>query len=281
MNLNFDIFNGEQIASGKNLFSSYNRAFRYGDGLFETIRVSAGKPLFLKEHIARLKKGLRVLHLNWPTTNPEFDITKSIERLIQESNCQNIRLRLTVFRDTTGFYQPATDNCSWHLSGEKLDSPHYSVSSKGISMGLFRDELKTTGNLSNCKTLNSLIYILAGIEARNGNYDDMFMLNINQNILETINANIFIRTEQSFTTPPLLDGCIDGVMRKTVLQLFRKNGIAVVEKSITEHELMLCDEMILTNVISGVKWVSFYNEKSYQNTFSGIITNWLNETLKS
>lgn len=277
MNLKFEILNGEIINSGQPLFTSSNRALRYGDGLFETIKVHMNEPHFLNDHIERLRYGMETLHLNWPSSKMEAEIRSSIEEFIRVNSQPDFKMRLIVFRESTGFYTPASDSVSWHLYGEIIDASGYGGHSQGLTSGLFSNVVKTTGRISNVKSLNCLVSVLAGVAARDRGWDEAVIMNNERNIIESASSNLFIRKGNSFTTPPLFDGCLDGVMRKNVMKLLVQNGVNVVEKSLSENDLLEADEILLTNSIAGVRWIENYEGKKFQNTYAAKINDWLNE----
>src|SRR2546430_15575518 len=115
-------YNGHLVSIYEPVISFANRSFRYGDSLFETIRVINGKVMFLADHLRRLKIGMTVLRMNIP---PEFNvenITRLTGELIVKNEIQNdARMRLTVFRNEGGFYAPHTNDISFLLEGEDLE----------------------------------------------------------------------------------------------------------------------------------------------------------------
>ncbi len=114
--MNYVNFNGELIASDRLLFGVKNRAFRYGDGLFETIRIINGKPLFLEDHLDRLYNGMRLLKMDIPESLHIYHLESQIQKLISRCRIhQGGKLRLAVFRVDGGLYTPNSNNVSFLL----------------------------------------------------------------------------------------------------------------------------------------------------------------------
>ncbi|MFI5141565.1 MAG: aminotransferase class IV, partial [Bacteroidia bacterium] len=114
-------YNGHLISIYEPVVSFANRAFRYGDSLFETIRVVNNKALFLQDHLRRIKVGMTVLRMNIPPTFSSENIAKLIAELIAKNNLQNdARARLTIFRNEGGFYTPNSNDISFLIEVEDL-----------------------------------------------------------------------------------------------------------------------------------------------------------------
>ncbi|MBA3898865.1 MAG: aminotransferase class IV, partial [Bacteroidetes bacterium] len=79
------IYNGSIISFRQNLFGAENRGFRYGDGLFETIRVMNGEPCFFNKHFQRLLKGSEFLYLSDNKDFTEAKLYNQIKLLLAEN----------------------------------------------------------------------------------------------------------------------------------------------------------------------------------------------------
>ena len=90
--------------------------------------------------------------------------------------------------------------------------------------------------------------------------DDCLIVNSDNNIIQSTNSNLFIVRDNCIITPPISDACVSGTMRSFIIQNFE-----VQERSITEHEILVTDELFLTNAIKGVRWVGKFLEKKYQS----------------
>lgn len=266
------ILNGHLISIYEPAVGFDNRAFRYGDALFESIRVSNGKVMFLKDHITRIKLGMTVLRMNVPA---EFN-TPNIDLLIQQLLRHNAiaphaRLRLTVFRQEGGYYTPETNDISFLIEADELPN-NYSLNQKGLWVDLYTDMKKPINKLSNIKTANALLYVMAGLAKQSMKLDECLIVNEHGHICESISSSIFAVKNGTLYTPPLSEGCVAGVMRKQIMSIATENKILTFESPLTTYTLLNADEIMLTNSISGLKWVGQFREKFYTNKFSQLFT---------
>lgn len=273
------IYNGHLINLYEPAISFTNRAFRYGDSLFETIRYTKGKIMFLTDHIQRIKLGMTTLRMNVPA---EFT-TANIEQLIlhllnQNSISGDARIRLTVFRNDGGFYTPDVNDISFLIETEALDTNGYVLNQKGLWVDIYAELKKTPNKISNLKTGSALLYVMAGLTKTSLKLDDCLLVNDNGNIIESINSNVFVIKNGTLYTSPLSDGCVDGVMRKQILNIATQNRILTFEQALTINTLMNGDEVFLTNAIKGVQWVGQFKNKFYTNRLSVFFTEKLNES---
>src|ERR1700752_181412 len=115
-------YNGHLISIYEPVVSFANRAFRYGDSLFETIRVVEGKIMFLPDHLRRIKIGMTVLRMNIPAKFNAENISRLITELIEKNKIPNdARVRLTIFRNEGGFYAPQPNDISFLVEAEDLE----------------------------------------------------------------------------------------------------------------------------------------------------------------
>lgn len=275
MYINFNSFLYEE---DEKVFTVNNRAFKYGDALFETIRIINGEPCFLEDHFIRLKKGMKVLKMHADTISFN-ELEDQIIRLIEKNHIKKGgRVRLTVFRSSDGFYTPEGDEgISYVIEALPLKEDIYELNEKGISIDIY-DELKRSRNkLSQIKTTNNIPYVLAGIYKRENNLDDCMVLNDNDRIVEAISSNIFLYKNNNLYTPSLDEGCIDGVMRRQILKIAKELKINVFEGMVNGNMLLQADELFLTNAIKGIEWVVAYRGKRYFNKATKEIVEQLNK----
>ncbi len=259
------IYNGHLISVYEPSISFANRAFRYGDALFETIRLCNNKLMFLKDHVNRLKIGMTVLRMNLPA---EFNTENLQEFIIQllkhNTHAPHARIRLTVFRNEGGYYTPETNDISFLIESEEMDVA-YELNQKGYWIDLYGDLKKSINKLSNIKSANALLYVMAGIAKQSMKLDDCFIVNETGSICESINANIFVVKNGTLYTPPLSEGCVAGIMRKQIMHLAHENKILVFESPLSTYTILNGDEVFLSNSVSGVKWVGQFRDKFYTN----------------
>jgi len=247
------------------IFSVNNRAFKYGDAIFETIRIMNGKLCFLSDHFERLQKGIDFLQMKSCNLNFE-ELTKQMEELIVKNNInKGGRLRITVFREADGFYIPLNQSCAYVIEVKPIDLNHYELNSAGLTIDIYNTYKRSTSKLSNIKTTNDIPQILAGLYTIEHQLDDCIILNKHNRIVETTSSNIFLYKKNNIYTPSLDEGCMDGVMRKQILKIAEKLKINIFEGMLNANVLLQTDEVFLTNVVKGVQWVKTFKEKTYTN----------------
>jgi len=116
-----------------------------------------------------------------------------------------------------------------------------------------------------------MLYVLAAKYAKQQNWDEAIIFNDNERICEGISSNIFFVMGDFIVTPPIAEYCVDGIMRKIVLELAREYGYNVVERPVTEIELGGCTEIFLTNTVKGIQWVKNYNGKVLQSDIARVL----------
>jgi branched-chain amino acid aminotransferase len=272
-------YNGHLISIYEPAVSFANRAFRYGDSLFETIRVINGKIMFMTDHLRRIKIGMTVLRMNIPSEFNVDNISRLTSELIQKNNiADDARVRLTIFRNEGGFYAPHTNEISFLIEAEDLEHRGgYNLNEKGFAVDVFHDIKKHKNKLSNLKTGNALIYVLAGIYKKDIKMDDCLIINEDGNVCESISSNIFIVKNGALYTPALSEGCIEGVMRKQVVDIAQQHRILCYEITLAFNTLMNADEMFLCNSIQGIRWIEKYKTKIYQSKLAAFFVEKLNE----
>lgn len=271
-------YNGKLLSADQPLLQVGNRGFRFGDSVFETIRVINGVPLFVNDHIARLQKGIGLLKMDInPTYHVDFFLQQLNELLKTNAITAGGRIRLTVFRNGDGFYTPKENSTSFIIEAYPLPDNEYTLNQKGFNIDIFNELKKQQNPLSTIKSGNSLMYVMAGVHKTKHQLDDCVVMNTKGDVIESINSNIFAVKNGVLYTPPVSEGCVDGVMRKKIIEVAFKNRIAVYEINIAQSVLLSSDELFLTNVISGLSWVGAYKNKRYFNNTSKLLTEKLNE----
>lgn len=258
--------NGTIVSNLNPVLNSSNRAFRFGDAIFETIRLINQKPQLLKSHYNRLLKGMGLLKMNIPDYMSEDFLRNTIIELAKKNNITaDSRVRFTVYRADGGYYSPETNDINFLAEIFELDTNGYTLNFKGITIDLYGEIKKTPSFISSIKSSNSLLYVMAGIYKNEKALDDCIIMNNKMNIIESIDSNIFAVKNGVLYTPTIAEGCVEGVMRKRIIELAQENRIAVYEIPIMQNVLLASDELFLTNAINGVKWIVAYKQKRYFN----------------
>ncbi|MCK5028706.1 MAG: aminotransferase class IV, partial [Bacteroidales bacterium] len=253
----FILHNGEYHFKDEFGLSFNNRAFCYGDALFETMHANGAEIQFFKDHMIRLKYGMNILKMEIPSVIESNLLEKEIIKLLHKNKLyQGVRIRLSVYRNNGGKYTPKENSVSYLVETEYIENDLYSLNQKGLVIDLYNEIKKPVNSFSNLKTSNALLYVMAGLYAKEKKLDDCIILNENGNIVEGISSNIFLIKGETLCTPALKDGPVAGIMRKQILRIADSVGFTINhEKSITEQQLLDANEVFFTNSISGIKWV--------------------------
>jgi len=277
MSVEYLNFNGNVLPADQLIFKANNRGFRYGDGLFESMRYMKGKLKFPEMHIDRIQKGMKLLRFDNCSLIDTWFLREKVEELVRRNRAgADARIRLTVFRDSEGLYSPVSNKYGYVLEIQKLDESQYVLNKKGLIIDVYDEIPKPVNALSNLKTCNAMIYVLAGIYKNQNALDEVLILNHHGFLCESMSSNVFIVYDRKLYTPALNEGCIAGVMRQVVMRLAKENDIELVEAQINPDILNEADEVFLTNAARGIQWVMGYNNKRYFNEVSRFLSEKLN-----
>lgn len=271
--------NGQLLKKETFQLDPSNRAFLYGDGLFETLHANGTICQFLDSHYHRLTYGLQELKINIPSYFTVKYFEEQISSLLNKNRIyKGARIRFTAYRDSKGFYTPTSNDLSFLITAEELKEEQYILNSKGLIVDFYTEDQKTINRFSNLKTINGLFYVMAGLYKTEKDVDECIILNKKGAVCETISSNIFIVENDNIYTPALSDGCIAGVMRKNVIRLAKNNGFKITDyESIDVSRIKLADEIFITNAVKGIQWVVAYGRKRYFNFISKKLNILLNQ----
>ena len=273
-------YNGELLSSDTTLSNS-NRAFLYGDGVFETLKIHNHSVLFLEDHYFRLMASMRIVRMQIPA---DFTLEYFESQLLTLTDALGIsesaRVRFTVFRKDGGFYLPQTREVSYVIQATQLESKEYQCNEVPYEVDLYKDFFVPKTLLSTLKTTNKMLSITGSIYAHENGLQNALVLNDDKNVAEALNGSLFMLMGHTLITPPLSEGCLNGMMRKQLLVLAKKiDGLEVVEKAISPFDLQKADELFVCNIITGVQPITKYRKKSYTNTLAKQLTVLLNELI--
>lgn len=276
-------FNGAILENEAVFLNEKNRGLRYGDAVFETIRVNAGQVLFWEDHYLRLMASMRILRMEIPMEfTMEFLEDKIFDTLEKNDLSDKVaRVRLTVFRKDGGLYTPQDRGVDYIIEPGEVAQPFYQLSDQDYEVELFKDHYMAPGLLSSVKSNNRSLNVLAGIFASENDYHNCLLLNTDKKVVEAINGNLFLVKGNTVKTPPVSDGCINGVMRKTLKDIIDKtDDLTLEEGSISPFELQKADELFITNVVSGIVPVSKYRKKNFEKEVSKKLLGRLNALVR-
>jgi len=258
--------------------SDIRRGFMYGDGVFETMRWSNNQLLFYKSHLSRLHHSMNALKLEDGNFNDEI-FSNSISLLNSHNKHSDMRLRLSIFRTGEGLYRTNSRSYSWLLEYENLSNQLYNVNKSGLKVDFSENVKLHPSSYSAYKTLNSLNYILAGIEATDRNVDDLIILNYEDLIVESVSSNVYGFSNDKLFTPQLSSGCIDGIFKGVLKEVLPGLGIELIDSKMTIENLMNCSSVYLSNVITGLQWVGQIGKINFQKGPIQDITDKVNSVL--
>ncbi len=271
-------YNGKILSEEELQLLQNNRAFLYGDGFFESMRWQNNQINFFNDHLERVKKACSLLKLKSP-----FPIESLQEKVKALANANQIkesaRVRLIMFRNSNGTYLPDENNTGYTIIIQPLLKSNYILNDKGLQLDFYRDQTKSSSSISTIKSLNCNVSVLGSIYAQENKLDDVILFNNHNKIIEATGSSLFIVKNNQVITPPLSDGCADGVMRKQIFICARQLNIEAIEQSLSAEDILSADEVFITNVVRGIQWVEWIQEKRFERKVITLLFNALNVQL--
>ena len=260
--MNIVWWNQEWVDPEKALFPISNRGLKYGDGIFESFRVINKHWIFQALHVDRLHRGAEALLLSLPTELiPEIQMAlNALDQIMPQAFCS-----LRVFRSGAGKYTPESNQANWFLEASGLSQPLMKIPDQGIEVDLCQSVKLSPHVFSNYKTSNALPFVIASMEKQERGFDDLIIPGPANNLVEATSSNIVVIKGKNLTTPPLSQGCLDGIMRRVLLQA-AITDFACFETPIFQADLENADEIWLVNSSTGIRWV----KKFKKHTFVGV-----------
>ncbi|MBQ4915268.1 aminotransferase class IV [Maribacter sp. MMG018] len=271
-------FNGYLYEDEHKFLNQNNRGLRYGDSLFEAIRVVNGHIYFLEEHYLRLMSSMRILRMEIPMHFTMEFFEEEIKKTVEANKLGNAqRIRFTVFRNDGGLYLPKSNDISYLIEAKELENPFYTINDQPYEIELFKDFFVNPDMLSNLKTNNKILNVVGSVFANENDYDNCLLLNQQKQVVEALNGNIFVVKGNTIKTPSLKEGCLNGIVRKKLIGILEKNeDYNFLEESISPFELQKSDEIFLTNTIQGIIPVTKYRKKVFNNNVAKNLVGKLN-----
>ena len=265
-------YNGTLVERETKIFGVENRAFKYGDGLFETIKVENGEVRFIEDHYFRLMASMRMIRMEIPMSFTLDFMENEIMRTVKENGLNEARVRFSVFRASGGLYTPENNTTEYVIEANEIQFNEV----EAYEVDLFKDYYVYSGLLSTIKSTNKLVNVLAGTYAAENNIDNCILLNEQKKVVEFTNGNLFLIKGLEIMTPPITDGCIKGIIRKKILENPGIiEGYRIVERNISPFDLQKADELFMTNAIIGVLAITKYRKKNFGSAISTKIKEFL------
>ncbi|MCH3882609.1 MULTISPECIES: aminotransferase class IV [Tenacibaculum] len=267
-------YNGDLSQTENVNISIENRGFKYGDAIFETIKINNGRVVFFEDHYFRLMASMRMLRMKIPMHfTLEFLEQEILKTVATQDKANSFRARLTVYRKDGGLYTPNTNEVDFLIEV----SANTFQTKESYSIDLYKDFYNFSGLLSTIKTNNRMVNTLASIYASENDFDNCVLLNERKGVVEVTNGNIFIIKGKTIKTPAITEGCIKGIVRKKVIEIIEKHPDFNIEETvISPFEIQKADEVFITNAIVGIQPVTKYRKKE----FSVAVSSKLQSSLK-
>lgn len=237
--------NGQFIAAEAMALPVNDRSFLYGDGLFETIRITHGQPFLWREHLERLRRGAAFLKI--PFTVSSADLEHAARHLLAQNDCPEGMLRIHLSRGpgARGYSMKGANTPTLVITTH--NTTHSAPPPGGLKLIVSTFRVAADDPLAQHKTANRLPNILARNEADDAGADEAILLNHRGEVAEVSAANIFAIKSGGLSTPPLNSGALAGTTRAFVLGLAPRLGLAAEERRLTMDDLRAADAVFLTS----------------------------------
>lgn len=260
---------GQFFRDDKLLVGANSRAVRYGDGLFETMKVNQGRIQLGDWHFERLFKGLELLQFECPSYFTPAYLEDKILQLAHRNGHSNLaRVRLMIFRGNGGLYDSVSHFPHHVIQCWSLPPANHQFNVNGMVLGIHRTAHKTMDVLANTKSNNYLPYVLGSLEVKKEKWNDAVVLNAAERVADCTISNLFIVKDGVVHTPAASEGPVLGIMRRYILEHCASVGLTTKETGLTEADLLQADELFLTNTSYGLRWVGRLGEKLFSNNLS-------------
>lgn len=203
-----------------------------------------------------------------PLLHAEYFAQLILELAEKNNHSSLARIRLTIFRGEGGLYDEADSHPNFIIQTWAGNNESNFINNNGLALDFFPDAKKSCDNFSYVKSNNFLPYVMGAFFVKKNDLNDCLLYNCYNRICESTIANVFIITNGIIKTPALNEGCVNGVMRRYLINCFKKEGFACIEGEILPEELLQASEVFLSNAMYGMRWVKSIGESNYTNTMS-------------
>lgn len=226
-----------------------DRGFQYGDGLFETIEISNGKPLFLERHLTRLSNGCQRLLIPLP------DLALLTQEALQVSAASGravLKLNVTRGHGGRGYRQPPQILPTRLFSLHSFPDYPEHFQAEGIAVRFCRLRLAISPALAGIKHMNRLEQVLARAEWQDDGIQEGLMLDSNDHVVEGTMTNLFMVKDGVLYTPVVTECGVAGIVREMVMEFAQGNNITLIETQLDKDALLRADEVFVTNSVIGI-----------------------------
>lgn len=279
MGEHFFIYNNHFYQENTPVLNIGNRSLMYGDGLFETIRIHRNRIVNETLHFERFFAGLQLLSFPFSERLTKEFFTKKIRELLLKNGIEdNARVRLMAFRKEGNTAYFLEDPYNYIIEAWPMEEPGI-LNEEGLVINIFDGVKKSCDPFSNIKSNNYLASVMARLFAKENNLDECLILNSFDRICESAIANVFIIKDKIIYTPPLSEGCVAGIVRRWLIEHLPSGEFPIIQKEITQDDVMNAEEIFLTNSIKPIRWVRSIQHNVLDNMVIRKIANYVNQNM--
>ena len=269
--LGFVNYNGTIINCDRPVIKAQDQGYRYGYGLFETMKVVSEQIVMADLHFERLFRSCSLLQFQVPELITRESLENQVLQLCKKNDCEKLaRVRLSASAGNGGLYD-GDEKFQYLVECWPLQNSVNEFNENGLIIDVFPGARKSCDHFSNVKSANFLPYVMAAKYAREKKRNDCLVMNIHERICDATTANLFWIKNEVILTPPLTEGCIAGVMRKFLAEKLQAAGYKMREVVCEMTDLENAEEIFLTNAIHGIRWVKQFSEKTFSSSVSEIL----------
>jgi len=260
-------YNNNYLDTPEGILHTSDRAFRYGDGLFESCLIADGKIPLMSLHVNRLLKGMGILGIDIPEYFMPGYFHAIFQELAKHHGLQSARGKITIWRSGEGFYLPTSNAPKLLVEIFPLSNGPFVPDTVNGRLGIFREIPRVMHPLSSVKTMNALPYVLAANYASGNGWDDVLLLNTEGAIADSVNSNVWILRNGQLQTTNSANGGVEGTMQAWLLDNASAFGLHAERTNLLPDDLEQAEAIFLTNAIQGIKPVTRFLNRSFENKF--------------
>lgn len=256
--------NGQIFSALPPELEQVQRAFFYGDGLFETIRSYQGQLPFWDLHQNRLQRGMDQLGLEWADGFSSDQLIAEILKL----KVDNARIRITVWRSAGGLYMPKNHLAQFLISTQALPSVWQPWLDEGLKVCFCDSVRMPIDQYSGLKWLGGMRYVAAAREVEQKGAQEGLLFNSANRICEAVSSNLYWVSGGKLFYPATGEGQVTGTFQTYLTDLLTRNGWNPTPKRCIQEDILEAEEILLTNAIQGIRWVAELDERKLRNSIS-------------
>ncbi|MBS1622396.1 MAG: aminotransferase class IV [Bacteroidetes bacterium] len=269
-------YNNTYVEDTLPVIQADNRAFRYGDGLFESMVAFDNVVPLLPYHYERLRHSAEILMMELHQYM-DFDWFKAtVMDLLSRNKTANARIRIQLTRAGTGLYKPEINTTDLLITCTAIPNNRFEWSSINATFSPYRVD---TGVLSNLKTTSKIQYVLSALLAEKKGASEAFLFNTKGTLAEAVQSNVFLIKGDLIMTPALTNGGVNGVMRRYVIGQLEET-FNVVQSDVLMNDIDEADEIFVTNAVRGIQSVAVVGSVVYSDAKTRDIFAMINQGIR-